>query len=358
MASDDQEKTEEPTSKKIDDAKKDGNVPKSQDMSGFITLIVGIFLLIFMIGFIKNQVILLYEYYAKFIGQELSVLQIHLIAINTIGRFLLMVLPICICVAIAGILANVMQFGFIFTTKPITPDLNKINPIKGLKNLFSIKKAIESVKIIVKVSAVFGVGFYFFLKFIKELPYVLFLSIFSQLKWLMQKMLILVAAMLVVLLVIGIIDLMITRFQYFKGLRMSKQEVKDEYKQMEGDPQVKARIRRVQMETSRKRMMQQVPAADVVITNPTHYAVAIRYDKTRDNAPVVLAKGVDMIALQIRKIATENGVNIVENPPLARELYKICEVNDMIPENLFRAVAEVLSFVYMGNKTKFKDKLG
>ncbi|CAD7286379.1 flagellar biosynthesis protein FlhB [Campylobacter suis] len=357
MAGEDEEKTEEPTSKKIEDAKKDGNVPKSQDMAGFITLCIGIGVLIGMIGFIKNQVVLLYEYYAKFIGVELTLKTIHLIAMNTMWRFLLMILPICVCVAIAGVIANVMQFGLIFTTKPITPDLNKINPIKGLKNLFSMKKAIESVKITVKVAAVFGVGFYFFLQFIKELPHVLFFGMFDQLSWLMDKMLILVGVMLIVLMVIGLADLMITRFQYFKGLRMSKQEIKDEYKQMDGDPQVKARIRRVQMEASRKRMMQQIPAADVVITNPTHYAVAIRYDKTQDNAPVVVAKGVDLIALQIRKIAAENSVEIVENPPLARELYKICEVNDAIPEKLFRAVAEVLSFVYMGNQQKFKDKL-
>ena len=163
--------------------------------------------------------------------------------------------------------------------------------------------------------------------------------------------------MLLVLLVIGLIDLLIVRFQYFRDLRMSKQEIKDEYKQMEGDPQVKGRIRQLQMRAARRRMIQNVPQADVVITNPTHYAVAVRYDKSKDSAPVILAKGVDFVAIQIRTIAAENGVQIVENPPLARELYKVCEVDSMIPANLFRAVAEVLSFVYMGNQEKFKDKL-
>ncbi|MGH1601516.1 flagellar biosynthesis protein FlhB [Campylobacter majalis] len=357
MASDDQEKTEEASSKKIEDAKKDGNVPKSQDTSGFITLIVGIVVLLFMLGVMRNQIISLYHYYQNFIGVEITPSVLHQLTMNTMFGVLLMILPICVCVAIAGVMANIMQFGFIFTTKPITPDLNKINPIKGLKNLFSMKKAIEAVKIIVKVAAVFGVAFYFFWQFIKELPTTIFFTMFDQLAWLKEKMLILVGVMLIVLLVIAIFDLFITRFNYFKDLRMSKQEVKDEYKQMEGDPQVKARIRRAQMEAGRRRMMSAVPQADVVITNPTHYAIALRYDKTRENAPIVLAKGVDLMALQIRKIATENGIDIVENPPLARELYKMCDVDQLIPANLFRAVAEVLSFVYMGNQKKFSNRL-
>ena len=220
-----------------------------------------------------------------------------------------------------------------------------------------MKKAIDSVKIVTKVSAVFGVAFYFFLQFIKELPHTLFLSMFDQLAWLKEKLIILVGVMLLILLVIGLLDLLIVRFQYFKDLRMSKQEVKDEYKQMEGDPQVKGRIRRMQMQAAKRRMMQNVPQADVVITNPTHYAVAVRYDKSKDSAPVILAKGVDMMALQIRKIALEHGVQIYENPPLARELYRVCEVEDTIPAELFRAVAEVLSFVYTSNIKKFGDKL-
>lgn len=354
---DDQEKTEEPSSKKIDDAKKDGNVPKSQDLSGFFTLSVGIVLLLAMLGFMKEELIGLYHYYQSFIGVELTVSVAHQIVINTLFQGILMILPICICVAIAGVISNIMQFGFIFTTKPITPDLNKINPLKGLKNLFSLKKLIESVKIVAKVVIVFGVAFYFFIKFITELPHVLLFNMFEQLEWLESKMLILVAVMLAILFVIAIIDLLLVRFQYFKGLRMSKQELKDEYKQMEGDPQVKGRIRQLQMQAARKRMMSAVPQADVVITNPTHYAVALRYDKEAEGVPVVLAKGVDNLAMQIRKIATAHDIEIVENPPLARQLYRMCESGDTIPSNMFKAVADVLRFVYTNNKEKFKDKL-
>ncbi|MDO5046427.1 flagellar biosynthesis protein FlhB [Campylobacter sp.] len=357
MAQNDQEKTEEATSKKIEDAKKDGNVPKSQDLAGFITLFVAIFAVIFLLGFLKDQFFALYRYYQSLIGQEIDVKLLYGIAVTTIFRVLLIILPVAVCVAVAGIIANLIQFGFIFTTKPLEPNLNKINPIKGLKNLFSLKKLIESVKMTLKVTIVFSVGFFMFLSFIKELPHTIFLPMIAQLDWLKEKMIILAFVMLIVLFIIAIIDLLIVRFQYFKDLRMTKQEVKDEYKQMEGDPQVKARIRRLQMEASRRRMMQNIPEADVIITNPTHYAVALRYDKTKEKAPVVIAKGVDFLALRIKDIGVKNSIKIVENPPLARELYKVCDINEMIPAELFRAVAEVLSFVYMSDRAKFGDRL-
>lgn len=356
-AGDDQEKTEEATEKKIDDARKKGNVPKSQDMAGFITLLVGLAVLFFMIGFIWEHIYKVYVYCSSLFGQEFDTKLIAKISIRIILEVVIIVLPICLIVMIFGILANVMQFGFIFSTHPITPDLNKINPIKGLANLFSIKKLIEGIKIIFKVAAVFVITYFFFAEFMKELPYTVLIPIEKQLLWLKEKMLILAAVLLLLFLFIGVIDVFITRFQYFKNLRMSKQEVKDEFKQMEGDPQVKARIRQLQMQGARRRMMQNIPTADVVITNPTHYAVALRYDKEQESAPVVLAKGIDFIALQIRKIAIEHGVQIVENPPLARELYKLCDLDRQIPPHLFGAVAEVLSFVYMSDKEKFASKL-
>ncbi len=354
---DDQEKTEEPTSKKLEDARQKGNVPKSQDASGFVTLLVGIIALVLLLSFMGERLIKLYIYYQNLIGIELTKELFFKIVIHTMLQVILIILPVAISIMIAGILSNVMQFGFLFTTEPLMPNFGKINPIKGLANLFSLKKLVDSIKIILKVSAVFGVAFYFFLQFVKELPHTIFFPMFNQLLWLKEKMLILAGVMLLLFLIIAIADIFIVRFQYFKGLRMSKQEVKDEFKQMEGDPRVKGRIRQLQMQAARKRMMQNIPTADVVITNPTHYAVALRYDKEKEKAPVVLAKGIDHLALRIRKIAAENGIQIVENPPLARELYKVCDVDSMIPANLFQAVAEVLSFVYMGNKAKFINKL-
>ncbi|WP_033916882.1 flagellar biosynthesis protein FlhB [Campylobacter sputorum] len=353
----DDEKTEEPTSKKIEDARKEGNVPKSQDLSGFITLLIALVLVFVMIPFIGKQLIFLYHYYQGLIGLEFTKELVYQIVITSILRTLMMVLPITISVAIAGVIGNVMQFGFIFTTKPLEFNLNKINPLSGLKKLFSIKKLIESAKIILKVSLVFIIAFYFLLSFVKELPRTLLFTMFSQLLWLREKIMILAAVMLMLFLVISLLDILLVRFQYFKSLRMSKQEIKDEYKQMEGDPQIKSKIRSLQRQMAQRRMMQNIPVADVVITNPTHYAVALRYDKTKENAPIVLAKGVDHLALKIRAIATEHQIPIIENPPLARELYKVCDIEDEIPANLYKAVAEVLSFVYTSNKAKFKNRL-
>ncbi|NPA73402.1 MAG: flagellar biosynthesis protein FlhB [Epsilonproteobacteria bacterium] len=347
---DDQEKTEEPTSKKIEDARKEGNVPRSQDFSGFVTLLIAVAALFALFRYVVVRIEGLYRYFLSFAGDEITKSTILSLGIHTLSQLLLMVLPIAVLVAIGGILASFFQFGFIFTTKPLIPDLKKIDPIKGLSNLFSVKKMIESIKVVLKVSFVFLIAFYFLLTFIKQLPHVMYYSIFDQIFWLRDKAIILASVMLILFLVLSLADLLIVRYQYFKDLKMSKQEIKDEFKQMEGDPVIKSRIRKLQMELAQKRMMQEVPNADVIITNPTHYAVAIKYDKQRDKAPVVIAKGTDKLALKIKEIGLKHMIQIVENPPLARELYKLCEVDETIPEKLYKAVAEVLAFVYKSSK--------
>lgn len=354
---DDQEKTEEPTSKKIEDARQEGNVPKSQDASAVVVLIIAIVVVIFTLPFIGERIIGLYRFYQSFIGVEFDVKIFEKIVIKTILEMIIMVFPIVLAIMISGIMGNLLQFGFLFTTKPITPNFSKINPLKGLKNLFSLKKLIDALKIILKVGTVFGIAFVFLLKFMQELPRVELYTIYLQLSWLRDKAIILAAVVIIAFLIIGFLDVLLVRYQYFKNLRMSKQEVKDEFKQSEGDPLVKGRIRRLQMEAARRRMIQDVASADVVITNPTHYAVALRYDNSQESAPKVLAKGVDFLALRIKDMAYEYNVMIYENPPLARELYKTCEVNDLIPPELFKAVAEVLSFVYTSNRQKFADRL-
>ncbi len=350
---DDQEKTEEPTSKKIEDARKDGNVPKSQDTSSFVTLVVAIFALLALFGFMQKHILELYRYYQSFIGIELTKNLVFQITIMTFKEIIIIVIPLAIIIAISGILAGVMQFGFLFSTKPLTPDLNKLNPIKGIKNLLSVKKMIETLKVVLKVGLVLLLAYYFLFDFTKELPSVVYLSIFKQLAWLHEKAILLGSVMLVLFLFLALFDLFFVRYNYFKDLRMSKQEIKDEYKQMEGDPQIKARIRKIQMEMTKKRMMQEIPNADVIITNPTHYAVAIRYNKDKEDAPKVIAKGIDHLALKIKEIGRKYDIQIVENPPLARELYKKCEIDNLIPESLYKAVAEVLAFVYKTSKRKF-----
>ena len=347
---DDQEKTEEPTDKKIEDARKEGNVPKSQDTSGVITLFVAILAILMLFPFMADHMLQLFKYYFSLVGMPLDKVFMVDIAIITIRETLLMILPLAIAVAIAGVIAALSQFGFLFTTKAIVPDFKKIDPIKGTKNLFSMKKIIEGIKITFKAFTTLGIGFIFFFFFIEELPTVALFGLADQLDWLKDKMIIIALVMLLIIFVFALIDLVIVRKQYFDGLKMSKQEVKDEMKNMEGDPLIKSKIRQKQMEIGRQRMMAEVPDADVVITNPTHYAVAIKYDSENSNAPIVVAKGVDNMAQRIKKVARENEVHIIQNPPLARSLYAEVELDKPIPEALFAAVAEVLAYVYKMNK--------
>lgn len=348
---DDQEKTEEPTDKKIEDARKEGNVPKSQDASGVITLFVAILAFLLLFPYMSSHMIFLFKYYFSLIGVSLDKALMIDIAIITIREFLLIILPIAIAIAVAGVVAAISQFGFLFTTDAIQPKLNKLDPIKGMKNLVSMKKLIEGIKITFKSFTTLGIGFLFFFFYIEELPTVALFGIGDQLEWLRDKAIVLSLIMLFIIFVFAIIDIIIVRKQYFDGLKMSVQEVKDEMKNMEGDPLIKAKIRQKQMEISKNRMMSEVPNADVIITNPTHYAVALKYEESK-SAPILVAKGKDNLAQQIKKIARENNVQIVQNPPLARSLYAEVELERTIPEALFVAVAEVLAMVYKTNKKK------
>ncbi len=350
---DDQEKTEEPTAKKLEDAREEGNVPRSQDTAGVIVLFVAILALLMLLPFISEHLLALTRYYFSLMNQPLEQVNLVDIAFVTMREFLLMALPFTIIVAVAGVAGTVSQIGFNFTTKPLMPNFSKLDPIAGLKNMLSMEKVLEALKITFKSFAAMGVGFLFFWGYMKELPTVALFGLWEQMAWFKEKAVILAAVMLVILFLFAMIDLFLTRKHYFDKLKMSMQEIKDEMKNMEGDPHIKAKIRQIQMQAARKRMMSSVPTADVVITNPTHYAVAIKYDETKHHAPVVVAKGVDNIAIQIKKIARENGVHVMESPPLARALYKDVEIDHPVPEALFTAVAEVLAYVYkMGKKRK------
>jgi len=349
---DDTEKTEEPTDKKIEDARKEGNVPKSQDASGVVTLFIAILALLLLFPYMASHVVFLFKYYFNIMADGVNKDMLFGLAFVTMREFLMIILPLAISVAIAGVIAAISQFGFLFTTDAIQPKFSKLDPIKGMKNLVSMKKMIEGVKVTFKSFTTLGVGFLFFFFFIMELPTVALFSLGDQLDWLQEKALIIALVMLFIIFVFAVIDVIIVRKQYFDNLKMSKQEIKDEMKNMEGDPLIKGKIRQIQMEASRKRMMSEVPNADVIITNPTHYAVALKYEESKGHAPIVIAKGKDNVALQIKKIARENNVHIVQNPPLARSLYAEVAIDKAIPEALFTAVAEVLAYVYKMNRKK------
>lgn len=346
---DDQEKTEEPTDKKIEDSRKEGNVPKSQEMTGLFTLFVAILGVLALFPFIGENALSITRHYFSMMGSEFNENFLLDLAFVMAKAVLLMVVPLAVVVAIAGVLGHFAQFGWNFTTKPLEPKFDKLNPIKGFANVFGLKKMIEGIKITAKASISMGLGFYMFMGYVKELPTVALFNLGDQLDWMIEKAIMIALMMLALTLVFAMIDIIIVRKQYFDKLKMSMQEIKDEMKNMEGDPLIKGKIRQKQMEMASQRMMAEVPNANVVVTNPTHYAVAIKYDENMI-APIVVAKGIEHKAVKIKEIARENGVHIVQNPPLARSLYAQVDVEQAIPEELFAATAEVLAYVFKMDK--------
>jgi flagellar biosynthetic protein FlhB len=344
------DKTEEPTPKKIEDARKEGNVPKSQDTSTFISLVISLVALWFAFGFIVDKIKDLYVYYMSFYGQPLSVDTVISISIFTIMQMSLMLMPLLLPVVIAGVLANVSQFGFNFTTKPLTPKFSKLNPIKGFKNVISIKKLVDGTKMTFKAFITLGIAFYFFFQFAGELQEVVLFGYFDQLQWLKDKAIILVSIILAIFFIFAVIDFIWTRYNYKKENKMTKQQVKEEHKQMEGSPEVKQRMAQIRRDLARKTMLSDVKSADVIVTNPTHYSVALRYDTTKEVAPKVVGKGVNILAFKIREIAKAEGIPLIAKPELARELYKVVEIDQEIPQNLFTAVVEVFTLITKANR--------
>jgi len=344
-----EEKTEEATGKKINDSKAEGNVPKSAEVPGAAILFFASVYLLFFAGsfFYEIEKTIIYIY--SFIGTELDGHIYYEITSNIIKVILVGMIPLFFLILFLGIIFNTMQFGFVFT--PLKIKLEKINPISGLKNIFSAKKALEALKLTAKLILIFIVMLIILVIVWDSILAMMDKEIGAALDSMFILILYFLLTILLIIIIFAIIDFFFTRHFYFKQLRMSKQEIKDEHKQMEGDPLVKGRIRQIQMKMSKQRMMADVPDADVVITNPTNYAVALKYDKENSEAPIVLAKGINFLALRIKDIAMESKIPIVEDPALARALYDQVEVEQEIPESLYKAIAEIFTFVYnLNNK--------
>lgn len=341
---DDEEKTEEPTSKKIEDAKNEGNVGKSTEVVGASILLFGSIYLLFFSSFslIEIKKLMLFSY--SFIGEEIDS-NLYYTIVYTVGMTLLKALaPLFILVFILVLASNWMQFGFV--SVPLKIDLQKLDPIKGFKNIFSLKKLLEALKLTAKLTIIVAVMFLLFSLTYKDILYMMNQDTNATLQTIISLSIYFILTILFIIIVFAIMDFYFSKFYYMKSLRMSKQEIKDEYKNMEGDPQVKGRIRRIQMQMAQKRMMSNVPNADVIITNPTHYAVALSYDNVKNKAPLVIAKGIDFIALRIKEVARENNIPIIENPALARSLYEQIELDREIPNEFYKAMAEIFSYVY------------
>ena len=251
-----------------------------------------------------------------------------------------------ISVAVVGIVANLVQVGFLFTLEPLSPKLSKFNPITGMKKFVSLRSLTDLIKSFLKISYIGTIAWLVLRGELDILPSLIHMSVGQIIGFIGVTSLKVMFYVGLAMMVLAIIDFTYQRWQHNKDLMMTKQEVKDEAKQSEGDPKVKSRIRQVQREMASRRMMAAIPDADVVITNPTHLAIVIKYDSKEMFSPQVVAKGAGLIAEKIRAIAGENDVPVVENKPLAQALFKSTEVDDFVPAELFRAVAEVLAYVY------------
>ena len=338
----DDEKTEAPTPKKIEKAREEGNVLKSPDVNAFLGLVMGLTLIFLCFNFWVRGLGGIFEQIYQGFNQDFTRENAISITIGLVFQVLYLLAPIFGALMVMGVIANVAQSGFLLTGKAIQPKLQKLNFITGMKNIISLKKLLDGFLITFKVLTAFVIAFFVFIGFMHELTTVALFPLGDQMLWFRDKALILIGILLAFFMVMATVDYIIKRYQYFKSLRMSKQEVKDEFKNQEGDQQVKGKIRSLMFQAARKRMMQNIPSADVVVTNPTHYAVALRYDQKKERAPRVLAKGVDFLAQRIKEVAAEHEIPSIENPPLARALYKDVDLDMEIPETLYQAMVEVL----------------
>ncbi len=347
-----EEKTEDPTPKKIKDARKKGQVAKSADLNSAIILLI-IVLLTLVSGekAFENLYLFLYRSLSN-INLDVANNGIRGMFSYNVYYFFSITAIVFITVMLGGIIANLVQSGFLFTLDPLKPDFKKLNPIEGFKNQFSKKSIFNLFKTLFKLFLVSYVA-YAFIKDnifnIYNLTNINIAQIYSYMKDLIVG---LVSKIAIVLLSLGVIDLVFQKYDHKKNLRMTKHEIKEEMKQMEGDPLIKSQRRQKQRELAMSRMMEDVPKADVVITNPTHIAVAVKYEEGVDEAPMVMAMGADNVAMKIREIAKENDIPIMENKPLARMLFKKAKVGKEIPIDLYKAIAEILAAIYKMNRTK------
>ena len=343
----DQEKTEQATPKKREQAREKGQVAKSRELASVAVL--GACLIYFYFGasaLAVRMMDLMKQYFYQAGRMTITLDNVQSLLLNFFFQIFILIIPFLLVALAAGFFVNILQVGFLFSSEAIMPKLSKIDPLKGFQRLFSLTSLVELVKNIMKMAIVGGVAY---LTVRNEAAMVLPLmdqSVNDILSYISKVSFRILSTTCLVLVILAILDYAYQKWESERSLRMTKQEIKEENKETDGDPLIKGRIRRLQREIARKRMMAAVPKADVVVTNPTHFAVAIRYDAEKMNAPCVIAKGADLLAEKIKEIARNNGVPVVENRAVAQVLYKMVAVEQTIPENLYKAIAEILAYVY------------
>lgn len=342
------ERTEKATPKRRRDERKKGNVLQSKDIVTVFTLIGGFYAL--KLTFLSSYSALkgcMLKYFSFMQNKtELTQDLVREIAFDSTLVAVRIIAPLMACIVILSIAATVFQTKPLFVLDSLKPKFNRLSPLQGFKKIFSVRSIVEVLKGIIKISILFYLLYSFIEKQITELPKLFTLEIPAACAYIFQTVFDMALRIGLAFAVISVFDYFYQRWEYERQLKMSKQEIKEEYKQLEGDPQIKGKIKEMQRKMAMSRMMQQVPDADVVIRNPTHFAVALRYDPEKHDAPVLLAKGRDEMALRIVRVAEENEIYVIENKPLARAIYASTDLNQQLPPEFYGAVAEILVHVY------------
>ncbi len=347
-----EEKTEKATPKKRRDQRKEGNVASSKDVIAVASLIGCFYCLQLLFPAIYETLrdTMIFQITAVAEIDELSLGTLQMLGMKTVKALAKCIFPLGVISLTIGVVATGIQTRFNVTSKPLKFKLSKLNPLKGIKNMFSAKQVVELLKAVIKI-IILGVILYGILKDeIVVIAQMMDIDPLSSSAYVLKEIISMVLKVGMVFAAIAGFDYFYQRWSYEKNLKMTKEEVKEEFKQSEGDPKIKGKIRSLQQSMARSRMMQAVPDADVIIRNPTHYAVALRYDIDKDNAPVVIAKGQDLIALKIVEIAENHKVTVIENKPLARGIYASTPLGGQIPAEYYGMVAEILVEVFRMNK--------
>ncbi len=344
---DDSSKTEDPTPKKLEEARKKGQVAISREINNWVMLLAGTLVVLAMgPGMMSDLTVIMRTYIERAHDMPEMPGGMQFAVIEALREVLKIIMLPLLFLIVAAFVGPFVQVGPLFAPEVIKMDISKISPAKGFSRLFSMKSIMEFVKGILKLAIVSVVGFMIIKPFFGTIDHMVGLPVPLMMDETMGLITRLLIGLLVVIFIIAVLDLLYQRFEHMKKMRMTKQELKDEYRQSEGDPHVKAKLRQLRQEKARARMMQAVPTADVVITNPTHYSVALKYDPDKNDAPIVVAKGVDDLAMRIREVARENDVIILPNPPLARVLFDTVELDEAVPPDQYKAVAEIISYVF------------
>lgn len=347
----DPSKTEQATPKRRQEAREKGQIARSVEINSAVVLLTALITFRYVGPYLLNTMGDLTVFTFQNMNASFGMDNVYTYTAFYMMEIFKMVAPILMVMLVVGLIVNYMQVGVLFTVKPLIPNFNKLNPMTGFQRLFSRRSLIEFVKSLLKLTFIAWLGYEGVKSALPQLVPAMDMQGAEAIKFVGQLTMNILNHIIIALAVIAFLDYFYQRWEHDESLKMSKQEIKDEFRQAEGDPMIKARIRQIQREMARRRMFDAVPRATVVITNPTHVAVALEY-KDRMQSPIVLAKGERVIAERIKEVARKNNVPIVENPPLARALLKQCPVGAPISPDLFEAVAEVLAFVYKMNRKR------